>query len=715
MFQVRWAVALLTLHALLCGDKPAIAEILLQRNVLTAGVEGFSVYRIPGFTVAPDGSLLLFAEGRPGGADPGAPGDIEMVFKRSTDGGLTWSDLQVLHATSGFDYSDPRVVVDSDSGTIHLQYAQWPTLCGQACVPAGLGDNSSVIFHQTSTDNGLTWSGPMNINAQVKERNWSSLNTGPGVGIQLQWQDSAPERNGRLLMPGHVRPPSYRGVSIYSDDGGLTWTHGSGFTPNYADESEVVELTNGDLLWDARRSGSGRNRSISHDGGDTWVDAFAGEIPVTAVDSGLIRYSAQRAGEDRDRILFSAPLGDPAGSGNSRSNIGVWTSYDEGNTFINPVQIESGSAAYSVINRMPDGTIGLVYEVNHNTIRYVHFDLAELEKADHPTGMSHYDGFGNQIDPFRGGVGWSGAWTHSGAAVVPGVLEFPGFLTEDDGQHVRLRDAAMSRSLGTGSIDLNQHGGHYFSLFVQHDSRDGDNGGSEYLDILLQDSAGVTKAAFGVGSSENFFINHVGGTVSSPSNTLALDSTYLLLAKLATNDDTQNQHFDQLFLAWYDDPKEVPASEAEIEWQLVGDITANIDGTIQQLAIRTGSNADWLLDGLRMGTTFDAVVHDTGIGLPPVLGDLNRDGVLDLADWVELKNNFRFDTSALAEDEQLQLGDFDQSGQVGFEDFLAFRELFESVHGQGSLSGAVVPEPESLVLVGGALLLLRGRAMGFRR
>ena len=709
MLGTRLVVAFVALQALACCEPNAFGEIILQQNVLTAGVEGFSVYRIPGFTVAQDGSLLLFAEGRPGGADPGAPGDIEMVFKRSADGGQSWSDLQVLHATTGFDYSDPRVVVDHNTGAVHLQYVQWPTLCGQACVPAGLGDDSSVLFHQTSTDNGLTWSGPSNINAQVKDPSWNSLNTGPGVGIQLQWQDSAPERNGRLLIPGHLRPPSYRGISIYSDDGGLTWTHASGMTPGYADESEVVELTNGDLLWDARRGGTGRNRFISHDGGDTWGDAHEGDIPVSAVDSGIIRYSAKREGQDRDRILFSAPLGDPAGAGNSRTNIGVWTSYDEGKTFINPVQIQSGSAAYSVINRMADGTIGLAYEVNHNTIRYVHFDLSELEKANHPATLSHYDGFGNEIDPLRGGVGWSGAWSNDGASIVPGVLEFGGFLTEGDGQHAQLRGATISRSLGGGSIDLNQNSEHYFTLFVNHDSKDGENAGSEYLDVLLQDSAGTTQAAFGVGSSENFFINNVGATISSASNTLSFDSTYLLLCKLVAKDDAQGSNYDQLFLAWYDDPSEVPTDEAEVQWQLVGDMTENIDGTIQQLTIRTGANADWQIDGLRIGSTFDAVVHDTGVGAPLVLGDMNGDGILTLADWVELKHNFGLDTSTLTEDDQLRSGDFDQSGQVGFDDFLSFRELYESVHGQGSLSGVSVPEPSSLGLLGGALLMLRAR------
>ena len=401
---------------------PAAAQVSVihATDVMSAGVGGYNVYRIPGFAVADDGSLLLFAEGRPNQSDPGAAGDIDLVMKRSTDGGQNWSALQVLGERPGFDFSDPRVVIDEVSGIAHVLYSQWPTNNGQAGVPIGLGDNSSVTLLRSSPDHGATWSGPVNLNAQVKDPAWASLNTGPGLGIQLRWQDADPSRNDRLVVPAHHRPTTYRGVALFSDDGGATWDAGSGSTPHYADESEIIELTNGDLMWDARINGSGRMRSISHDGGQTWSQATAGDIPVTAVDTGMVRYSAKRDGADRDRILYSAPLGSIPGTGNSRNNIGVWTSYDEGKTFINPVMIEAGSAAYSVIDRLDDASIGLIYEVDHNTIRYVNFQLSELEGATHSTDLTHFEDFDNPIDASKGGVGWSGGWRVNGGTGYAG-------------------------------------------------------------------------------------------------------------------------------------------------------------------------------------------------------------------------------------------------------------------------------------------------------
>ena len=67
----------------------------------------------------------------------------------------------------------------------------------------------------------------------------------------------------------------------------------------------------------------------------------------------------------------------------------------------------------------------------------------------------------------------------------------------------------------------------------RHDSSDSSNAGNEFLDILLQDDAGATQAAFGVGSAENVFVNDLGDLVDTPPDSAALDATYLVLVKIA--------------------------------------------------------------------------------------------------------------------------------------------------------------------------------------
>ncbi len=145
----------------------------------------------------------------------------------------------------------------------------------------------------------------------------------------------------------------------------------------------TVELINGRVLLDARQnSGNFRRRHLSTDGGVTWGPDSPDDIPITPVDGSMVRYSAKRATHDRNRILFSGPRGE---SGLNRNNITVWTSYDEGKTFTNPVQFNNGFAAYSVVQRLADGTIGLVVETANNAavrygeITFYRFDIAELE------------------------------------------------------------------------------------------------------------------------------------------------------------------------------------------------------------------------------------------------------------------------------------------------------------------------------------------------
>ncbi|MGI9429048.1 MAG: hypothetical protein ACR2NM_10345, partial [Bythopirellula sp.] len=121
------------------------------------------------------------------------------------------------------------------------------------------------------------------------------------------------------------------------------------------------------------------------------------------------------------------------------------------------------------------------------------------------------------------------------------------------------------------------------------------------------------------------------------------------------------------------------------------------------------ANADWLVDGLRIGTTFDAVVVDTGIGPPPVLGDLDGDLLVNIADWLVFRANLRMDTSALSPGDQLRIGDFDNSGLISLEDYIAFVDIYDAANGLGAFDALTqVPEPVSLTLLGFGSMVLTG-------
>ena len=118
-------------------------DALKQTNLFTAGVDGYHTYRIPALLVTTHGSVLAFCEGRKTGA--GDHGDVDLVMKRSTDGGRTWSALQLVHEEGGdakITIGNPCPVVDATTGIIWLPFTR---------------DNKAVLI-TSSTDDGMTWS-----------------------------------------------------------------------------------------------------------------------------------------------------------------------------------------------------------------------------------------------------------------------------------------------------------------------------------------------------------------------------------------------------------------------------------------------------------------------------------------------------------------------------------------------------------------------------
>lgn len=399
-----WAIWLNGLA--LSAVSPTSIPFVAPKGEYVSSPDRYHTFRIPGMVVSQDGSILLFAEARRGdGSDPrkdeNAP--IDLVMRRSTDNGDTWEPLVVIE--SGFrsngdllDYADPTPVLDAITGTVFLLYGQWPDI-GPTTVAYGQdpdsGAGNQVVWVRSSVDNGITWSERKQVLYSDEPHEtqdglyWRQAEPGPGSGIQLQWQNDA-SLNGRLIIPAKrsaSKTPdgevSVRPFVYYSDDHGQTWKVGNATPGPDANEDEVVELANGSVLLDGRpNSGYLRRRHRSYDGGVTWGPDIPDTIALTPVDGSMIRYSARKTGHDRDRILFSAAQGE---RGLNRNNIALWTSYDEGKSFKNPVQFNTGFAAYSVLQRLHDGTIGLVVETakedgaRYGEITFYRIDLAQLE------------------------------------------------------------------------------------------------------------------------------------------------------------------------------------------------------------------------------------------------------------------------------------------------------------------------------------------------
>jgi sialidase-1 len=94
--------------ALVCSSTVVLSQESVK--VFVSGSEGNKVYRIPAIISSPDGSLLAFCEGRVN--DAGDFGDINIVSKRSNDGGKTWGSLQMVVDYDSSQAGNPAPVVD---------------------------------------------------------------------------------------------------------------------------------------------------------------------------------------------------------------------------------------------------------------------------------------------------------------------------------------------------------------------------------------------------------------------------------------------------------------------------------------------------------------------------------------------------------------------------------------------------------------------------
>jgi sialidase-1 len=354
---VAFAV-LLFLAALGHGKDPAPNTAPALIDVFVAGQDGYPAYRIPSLIATQRGALLAFAEGRASLRDHS---ENDIVMKRSTDLGKTWGALQVIHEDGSNALNNPTAVVIRESGRVLLMYQRYAKEYDEHKAEPGL-DEPRVCrtFVSHSDDDGLTWSKPREVTAQVKRpTSVTSTATGPGIGIQL----ARGKHRGRILMPFNQGPyGKWQVYAAFSDDRGETWRYGDTAregAPGYANEVQFVELTDGSIMLNARNQGGDKCRkiAISRDGGATWSETWTGQTLIEPVcQASVLRHSANAPSEP-DVFLFSNPA-----SRNARTNGVVRLSRDEGKTWPVARTLYPGSFAYSCLASLPDGSVACLFE-----------------------------------------------------------------------------------------------------------------------------------------------------------------------------------------------------------------------------------------------------------------------------------------------------------------------------------------------------------------
>lgn len=326
-----------------------------SQALFVSGTDGTHTFRIPAIITAKNGDLIVACDARrKSAADLKPQRTIDIVYRRSTDNGKTWTPIELLEPIDDGGCSDPSLLLDSVTGDL---------FCFYNFMLRDVSSNEFRFFVQKSTDHGKTWGKPIDFTDQVAgpELKDSFKFVTSGRGIQT--------RDG-ILLHNFVRVGE--GVTLFaSGDHGESWKAFSQVSP--ADESKVVQLPDDSLMVNSRFEAGRRFVHRSTDGGQSWHSAADLTLPDPRCNACILQYTSKRDGYDKDRLIFCN-----AASNTGRQNLAARISYDGGLTWSAGRVIDRGNASYSEITTLADGSLGVLYEPGHAEIRFVRFTLEAL-------------------------------------------------------------------------------------------------------------------------------------------------------------------------------------------------------------------------------------------------------------------------------------------------------------------------------------------------
>jgi len=364
-----------------CGASRVLGEGLDMRTIWTRGTDGYDTYRIPALAVTTRGTLLAFCEGRKHGT--GDSGDIDLLVKRSTDGGTTWSGQRVIWDDAANTCGNPCPIVDRKTGAVWLLTTWNRGDDKEPAIIARKSRDTRRVFVTSSADDGVTWDKPREITADVKKPDWTWYATGPGAGIQIERGPSAE----RMVAPcDHIEAATGRYYShvITSDDHGNSWRLGGSSPQDQVNECEVVELSGHRLMLNMRncdRARHARQIAFSEDGGQTWNDQRFDEVLIEPICQASLRGHGWDSAGRRSILLFSNPA-----DAKARKNMTVRGSFDEGKTWSGLRVLHAGPSAYSDLAVLGDGQCACLFEAGaknpYETIVLARFGLNALARSD---------------------------------------------------------------------------------------------------------------------------------------------------------------------------------------------------------------------------------------------------------------------------------------------------------------------------------------------
>jgi len=367
-------------------------------------------YRVPGLATTTKGTLLAIYDVRHINSHD-LQGDIDIGLSRSTDGGNSWEPMRIVLDMGTWGdlpqtyngVSDACILVDENSDNIYVagfwmhglhdtetgQWIEGLTASNDAWKyqqerkysgPGFEAKQTGQFLISKSSDDGQTWSEPVNLTRMCKEEAWELWAVAPGRGITLE--------NQTLVLPTQGRDEKGRGFSniTYSEDGGVTWKTSQ---PAYysTNECAVAQLSDGSVMLNMKY---GRNRSIrgeqngraiavTYDLGETWKEhpTSRNTLKEPGCMGSLHKHEYTQDGDKKSILLFSNPGVDH----NPRRRTTIKVSFDEGMTWPKKYWMlldEGYNRGYSCLTSIDENTIGILYEGSIADMTFESIPLSEL-------------------------------------------------------------------------------------------------------------------------------------------------------------------------------------------------------------------------------------------------------------------------------------------------------------------------------------------------
>jgi sialidase-1 len=356
-----------------------------ESMVFEGGKEGHAIYRIPAIISLPTHELVAFAEGRVNGYDDF--GDINLVMKRSTDQGKTWSALKTLVDYDSLQAGNPAPVMDLfdpnyPEGVVYLFYNSGNNHEYDVRMNRGVRE----VWMIRSVDLGESWEDPVNITLQVhrpnnptfnpsytNEEDWRHYANTPGHAFQFQ----EGQYQGRIFVAANHSQgdpkenfSEYQAHGFYSDDHGKSFQISESIAFPGSNESIAAELPDDRMIMSIRNQrGDIRQRILAYssDGGATWDKQYFEPSLIDPVCQGSIISLTDSNGQF---ILAHSNNADTE----NRNKLSLKLSYDQGETWPKTILIDgienpgkSSYTAYSDLVVLKENTLGIIYEKNDYT------------------------------------------------------------------------------------------------------------------------------------------------------------------------------------------------------------------------------------------------------------------------------------------------------------------------------------------------------------